>query len=145
MRTLARWCFRHRLVVVATWLVAVIACIAVQRGVGSGYADNFTLPNTESAQAIHLLQRAAPEHSGDTDQLVVAVDHGSITDPAVRLRTEALIGRVARLPHVSGITSPYSAGSAGQIAPSKRVAFATVNFNESAADLSTAESVAFDS
>ena len=145
MRTLARWCLHHRLVVVATWLIAVIACTAVQRGVGSGYADNFSLPNTESAQVTRLLQRAAPAHSGDTDQLVIAVDHGRVTDPAIRARTETLIGRVARLPHVSGITSPYSARGAGQIAPSGRVAFATVNFNESAADLSTAESVAFDS
>jgi RND superfamily putative drug exporter len=145
MRTVARWCFRHRLVVVATWLVAVIACTAVQHGVGSGYADNFSLPNTESAQATRLLQQAAPSHSGDTDQVVVAVEGGSVTDPAVRARAEAVIARVARLPDVGSITSPYSAAGAGQIAPSKQVAFATINFNRSAADMSTAESVAFDS
>ncbi len=120
MRTVARWCFRHRLVVVATWLVAVIACTAVQHGVGSGYADNFSLPNTESAQATRLLQQAAPAQSGDTDQLVVAVDHGSVRNPAVRARTEAVIRRVARLPHVGSVTSPYSAAGAGQIAPSRR-------------------------
>ncbi len=145
MRTLARWCFRHRLVVVATWLIAVIACTAIQHGVGSGYADNFTLPNTESAQATRLLQQAAPARSGDSDQLVIAVDHGSVTDAAVRARAEALIQRVARLPHVGSITSPYSPRGSGQIAPSNEVAFATVNFNQSAANLSTAESVAFDS
>ena len=145
MRTLARWCFRHRLVVIATWLIAVVACTAAARGVGSGYADNFTLPNTDSAQATRLLQRAAPAHSGDVDQLVVAIGHGSVTDPAVRARTETLIRRVARLPHVSAITSPYSARGAGQIAPSKRVAFATIDFDESAAALSNAESVKFDS
>ena len=60
MRTLARWCFRHRLVVVATWLIAVIACTAIQQGVGSSYPDNFSLPQTQSFQAMSLLERAAP-------------------------------------------------------------------------------------
>ena len=86
MRAVASWCFRHRLIVMALWLVAIIGATALERGVGSNYVDNFILPSTQSAQARALLERSAPRVSGDTDQLVVAVDHGRVTAPAVEKR-----------------------------------------------------------
>ncbi len=78
--------------------MAVAGANAIESSVGSAYTDNFRLPNTESADAISLLQRYAPKVSGDTEQLVIAVRQGSIRDPAVRARTQALLARVAQRP-----------------------------------------------
>jgi len=114
---------------VIAWVLAVAGVNAIESGVGSAYSDNFKLPHTESADAIRLLQRSAPRASGDTEQLVIAVRQGRVTDPAVRAHTDSLLAEVARQPHVATIASPYGPSGARQIAPSGRVAFANVTFD----------------
>jgi RND superfamily putative drug exporter len=41
MKALVRWSFRHRWIVLALWLVALIGVSAVDRITGSDYNDNF--------------------------------------------------------------------------------------------------------
>ena len=145
MRAIARWCHRHRLVVLAAWLIALLAFGALQRAVGSDYADDFNLPQTQSAEASTLLHRSDPRRSGDTDQLVMAVDRGSVADPAARARMEALLAKIRRLPHVTSIGSPYAgARGAAQIAPSGDVAFATIGFDIPASQVSGREAAGYD-
>ena len=112
MRAAARWCYRHRLLVVALWVVALIGTSIAARGIGSSYQDNFSLPQTQSFQAMSLLERAAPRVAGDVDRLVVATTRGTVRDAAVSRRMDRLLASVVRMPHVTEIGSPYSA--AGQ-------------------------------
>lgn len=142
MRSIASWCYRHRIVVVVLWVVAVAAVNVIESGVGSAYTDSFKLPHTESFDAVRLLQRAAPRVSGDTEQ-VVAVSHGRVSDPAVRARTQTLLAALARQPHVSAVQSPFAAGGARQIAPSGQVAFANLTFDVAANKISTTRAKAF--
>ena len=58
MRTLARWCFRHKYVVVVAWIVGLVGMNAFHGAVGSAYSDNFKLPHTDSFAAVQLLQRS---------------------------------------------------------------------------------------
>ena len=129
MRKLATWCFRHRGITVAGWVVGLVALTAIHSAAGSAYSNNFDLPHTQSFDAIRLLERDAPKASGETDQIVIAVKQGKVTDPAVQAQADALFGRVARLPHVSTVASPYRAGGARQISPSGQIAFANVTFD----------------
>ncbi len=132
MRRLARWCFRHRVITLLAWVVGLVALTAIHGAAGSAYSDNFQLPHTQSFDAIRLLERNSPRASGETDQLVIAVDHGKVNDPAVRARAEALFKKVEQLPHVSTVGSPFASGAAHQISPSGQVAFANVTFDEAA-------------
>ena len=132
MRKLAAWCFRHRVITIVAWVVALAGLTALHSAAGSAYSDNFQLPHTQSFDAIRLLERNAPRASGETDQLVIAVKNGKVTDPAVRARAEALFAKVAKLPYVSTVGSPYLPGAEHQISPSGQVAFANVTFDEAA-------------
>ena len=129
MRTLASWCFRHKWMTIAAWIVGLVALTALHSAAGSAFSDSFRLPHTQSFDAIRLLQRNAPRASGETDQLVFAVKTGKVTDPAVRARAETLFATVAKQPHVSSVGSPYAAGAARQISPSGQVAFANITFD----------------
>src|SRR5436305_14731915 len=126
MRTLARWCFTHRRLVLLGWVVALIATTALHAALGSGYSDNFKLPHTESFDAVRLLQRNAPKASGDTDQVVIATRRGRLSDPATRARVESALTRIASTPHVSAVASPYNARGVRQISPSGRPGLANV-------------------
>jgi RND superfamily putative drug exporter len=116
-------------IVVLAWAATIAGVNGIKSGVGSAYTDNFRLPNTESFNAIKLLQRNAPKASGDTDQIVIAVRQGRVTDPAVRARVNALLADVAAVRHVSTIASPYAPGASRQIAPGGQIAFANVTFD----------------
>ncbi len=129
MRTIARWCFRHKYVVVVTWIAALIGLNALHGALGSAYSDNFKLPHTDSFAAVQLLQRNAPAISGETDQVVFATNTGKVTDPAVRARVDALLAKLRTIPHVSVIASPYAPSNARQIAPNGRIAYANVTWD----------------
>jgi putative drug exporter of the RND superfamily len=132
LRRLASWCFRHRVITLLAWVVGLVALTAIHGAAGSAYSDNFELPHTQSFDAIRLLERNSPRASGETDHLVFAVDHGKVTDPAVRQRAEALFKKVEQVPHVSLVGSPYAPGAEHQISPNGQVAFANVTFDEAA-------------
>jgi RND superfamily putative drug exporter len=127
MRAIAAWCFRRRWVVLLAWAVAILGMTDLEASVGSNYSDNFRLPHTQSFEADALLQRNAPKASGDTEQLVISVARGRISDPDVRAKVDRLLAALASFPHVSQIEPPYGAPS--QIAPSGRIAFANVLFD----------------
>jgi putative drug exporter of the RND superfamily len=129
VRMLARFCFTHRRLVLLGWVVALIGLTVIHSVAGSAYSDNFRLSGTQSFDAVNLLQRSAPRASGDTEQVVIAADHGRVTDPAVRAQVESMLAGLARQPHVTEISSPYGPRGASQISPSGRVAFANVTFD----------------
>ncbi len=137
MRAMATWCVRHRRLVVLFWLVVLIGTIAISNAAGSSYTNSFTLPGSESTRAIALLESASPKISGDTDQIVFGTSNGAkVTDPDVQASIEAMLAKVAKLPHVTSIVSPYDAAGAHQINKSNDVAFATVTFDEQAQNIS---------
>ncbi|HET6507306.1 MAG TPA: MMPL family transporter [Baekduia sp.] len=137
MRTLARWCFRHRWLVLIGWLVGLFALGGLANGIGDNYKDEFKLSGTDSFDAIHLLQRSAPKASGDQEQIVVAAKDGKITDPANQARVERMLAKVKTLPHVESVGSPFAAGNQGQISKSGRIAFADVTMDDDVISLPT--------
>ncbi len=139
MRKLARWSFTHRRVVLAIWLVVVIGFSVIHSAAGSAYKDSFKLSGTDSADAQALLQQNSPQTSGDVDRIVIATKGGkSIADPGVKAEMSAMLEKVAGLPHVGSVVSPYSPGAAAQISKDGRIAYATVTFDELASELPTA-------
>jgi len=138
VRKLARWCFIHRRIVVLGWVAALIGLTAIHSAVGSAYSDNFRLSGTQSFDAVNLLERNAPRASGDTEQVVIAVDRGRVTDRATRAQVQATLAKLARQPHVTEISSPYGPRGAAQISPSGQVAFANATFDVQANKITAA-------
>jgi RND superfamily putative drug exporter len=119
-------------VVLAGWLVALVALTALSVSAGTAYNNSTSLSDTQSFEAQALLHKTAPKAAGDREQVVFAVDHGRVTDTAVRARAQATLARIAALPDVASVASPYAGGTA-QISPSGQVAFANVTLSEVAA------------
>ncbi len=131
MVNIARWTMAHRRTVVVAWIVAVVGIFAVSGAVGKKTASSFTLPGTGSQQAVDLLQSKFPAQAGDADQIVFQARNGTLTSGADRSSIEAMLARVARLPHVTSVVSPYAAGQQA-ISRDGTIGFATVNFDERA-------------
>ena len=127
---IARWSFSHRLAVIVTWVAVVVAVLVAGGAAGSHWSNNSSLPGTDAQRATDLLKRDFTTQAGDIDQIVLHATNGRITDPAVRARVQPMLARVAQIPHITGVISPYSAAGAAQISRDGRTAFATVRFDK---------------
>src|SRR5439155_12495582 len=92
----------------------------------------------DSQEATNVLQRQFPSQAGDADQIVLHDVNGkTITDPAVRDKITRLLARVDRLPHVTGVVSPYPPQGAANVSADRTTAFAVVTFDANATALPT--------
>jgi putative drug exporter of the RND superfamily len=133
MLRLARWSTTHRKYVLLGWVLLLFAVNAFAQSAGTSYSNNFTLPNSDAQRASDLLQQSFPAQAGDRDTIVFKVASGSVRDPAVRSRMNAMFAEVKKLLHVSDVISPYAGASAGRsISANGKIAFATVVFDEKA-------------
>jgi putative drug exporter of the RND superfamily len=133
MRNLARWTTTHRKYVLLGWVALLLVVNIFAQSAGTSYSNNFTLPNSDAQRAADLLQRSFPAQAGDRDTIVYKVFTGTVRDPAVRARMSAMFARVAALPHVTAVISPYAGASAGRaISADGQIAFATVVFDQKA-------------
>src|SRR5471032_2763934 len=129
---LARWCMTHRRHVIVAWVAVAVVLTVVARVVGPNYVTEYSLPGTQTQLATDLLKQDFSAQSGDADAIVLHASQGTIDSPAVRAAIAPLLAKVAKLPHVSGVISPYSSQGAVQVSRNRMTAFATVNYDEPA-------------
>ena len=139
MSAIARWCYHHRFVVIAAWVVVLFGLGALSQAVKSDYNNSFSLPGTGSTAAQQLLARAVPAQAGDSDTIVWQVDHSTVRDPAVAARMTAMLRQVATVPEVAAVVGPYGPRGAAQVSRDGRTAYATVDFARQANALAKAD------
>ncbi|MFC8075402.1 MMPL family transporter [Streptomyces sp. NPDC057307] len=134
MEAWARWCYRHKLVVLVLW-VGALAGLGVAGGTAGGnYANMFGIPGTDSSRAYDRMAEVFPESAGDTVNVVWRVDSGAVGDSAVRDRLEPALDRIGSLPGVGDVAGPYGPGPGGaaRISEDGRTAYAQVTFAQQA-------------
>ena len=139
MATLARWCFRHRRIVVPAWLFALVLVATISHAVGSSYANNFSFPATDSSQAQDIVKANFPAQAGDSDQVVVQAKNGTLSSPQIRAAVVGMLGNVQKLGFVTDVTSPYNSGL---ISKDGTIGLATVQLDSDAQNLPESEAKA---
>jgi RND superfamily putative drug exporter len=138
MRRFATWCTGHRKTVIISWIVALIGFGMLSGSVGSDFSEEFQLPSSDSQEAFDLLEDKFPAQSGETAQIVYKADSG-VETAAVRDRMEGVFAKVARVPHVSEVASPYESGGAAAVSDDGKIAYATVQFDVTSEKLKDGE------
>ena len=98
--------------------IVVLILLGVAAGAGGEAADDFSIPGTESQQALDLFKAHSPAFAGADSTLVFSVEDGSITDPQNRAGRR---GR-ARRGGEACLTSRRSRTRSGATAGSPRTA-----------------------
>ena len=128
MRRFATWTTGHRKTVIIGWIVALIGFGMLAGAVGSDFTEEFSLPSSDSKDALDLLEDRFPAQAGDSVQIVYKAESG-VEAPAVKREMEAVFTKVEGLPHVSEVASPYEQGGAGAVSDDGEIAYATAQFN----------------
>ncbi|MFE3261813.1 MMPL family transporter [Nocardia sp. NPDC059091] len=123
------WCYDHRRIVLAAWIIGLLAIVGTASGLGPHFKDNFG--GTGQAQQVQdILHEQFPSRSGDSARVVF---HSSdpIDDAVTDRITEALNG-IRPLPTVISVSPPVRADEG-------HTAFATIQFDAVSADLAKAD------
>ena len=113
--------------------VAVLVPLAVLWSLAAGeYGSSFSVPGSEAQQLFDALRNRFPSNAGD--QLTVVVKPaGGLDDPAATAQVEALRGKLAKLPEVVGVSSPFE--SPGAISKDGRIARIIVQYDKQASQV----------
>ncbi|HVB71270.1 MAG TPA: MMPL family transporter [Acidimicrobiales bacterium] len=140
MKSLARFSVRRRWWMLGAWVALIIGVNAASFALGSAFSNTFTLPGTDSTHAYQLLTTAKGA-SGDVDQIVLEARTGSVNSHEHEIN--AMLARVAKLPAVSAVISPFCSGIAcagqPQISHDGTIAYAIIHFSEPGFRLSNAQ------
>lgn len=130
MRKLANFCIRHRRLTVLAWVVALVAAGAAAGSAGENFSNDFKLPDSDSTEALNLLEDRFPSESGDQIQVVFADQSGIESQKA---QIQEILTELEGLDHVDSVTPPSA--RAGSISQSGTVGFATVHLDGLVNDL----------
>jgi RND superfamily putative drug exporter len=111
--------------VLALWIVLLVAATLGHRAVHSSYSDDFSLPGSQSQQALTLLRQHQPTAGGQSAQIVFAASSGSLSAESSAIGSA--VHNVATLPHVLSISDPLSPATTSK---GGQVAYATVQFDQ---------------
>ncbi|MFG2132079.1 MMPL family transporter [Streptomyces sp. NPDC048751] len=139
MAALARWCVERRLVAVLLWLLAFGGVAAAATATGSAYSNDYDVPGTESGRATQLLEDGFRGLGGDSDTVVWHTTSGTVRAADVEQTMTNTLEKIADLPGVAAVTSPYDDQGAGQISENGHTAYATVTFDDPAQDIDRSE------
>jgi RND superfamily putative drug exporter len=122
--------------VVGFWVLALVVIVGISQSAGTSYNTSFSLPHTGSQDAVDVLQKDFHKASGESDQIVLKATGGrSIESPQVKTAATKMLDRVAAMPRIASVASPYAKGGHTQISHDGTVAFATVVWKLKPADV----------
>ncbi|MFL6026468.1 MAG: MMPL family transporter [Friedmanniella sp.] len=124
---LGRAAYRRRLAVLMAWLGALLLLGGLALAVSDSFEEKFSLPGTESQVALDSLGRTFPQAGGTTASLVVVAPE-RVQNSGTRRAIEASVDRLAAIPQVDAVTSPFSRFARGVVSADGRAAIISVRF-----------------
>ncbi|MDX6292377.1 MAG: putative drug exporter of the superfamily [Kribbellaceae bacterium] len=139
---LGRFSYQRRRLVAAIWAVVLAALGVSALTLGGQTANAFSIPGTESQQALDALQRDFPAASGASGDVVVKAPAGqTLNSPAVKASVNATVAAAGKLPEVVGAVDPFTSKA---ISPDGTTGLISVQFSKPADELSKEATAAFD-
>jgi len=110
---------------VGAWLVLAALFVALSGAFGGVFADNFSAPGSESAQAMDLLEDRFPEVAGGSAVAVFAAADGEQLD-RYRADITSALSQVAEVEHVASVGDPFAAD---RVSEDGRIGFAEITLD----------------
>ncbi len=136
---LAHFSVRNRFAVLAVWLLAVVALVAVSHRLGENTNDNLSLPGTDSQRATDALAKSFPDQANGSSPIVVHASGGKLTDAKNAEAIEKSAKQIAKEPNVASVVSPLSPQGAAALSKDEQTGYFSVTLGVSPGELSVSE------
>ncbi|MGH9223676.1 MAG: MMPL family transporter [Acidimicrobiales bacterium] len=131
---LGAWCHDRRKLVLALWLGSLVLFGAISGAVGSGFRDEFNLPDVESKEGFDILdEQFGGRGTGQSGTIVFKADQG-VNDPSVRQAMQDFFTKIDAIPEINRVVSPYTPEGERQVSSqgpsSGKIAYASLELPE---------------
>jgi len=133
---LARFCVRRKLIVLAVWLVAAVALVAISHRMGDNTNDNLSLPGTDSQRATDILSRSFPVQANGTSPIVLHARNGKLTDSKYSGAVNEAAADLAKNSDVASVINPLTPQGASALSKDKATGYLSVGLKVSPGSLS---------
>jgi RND superfamily putative drug exporter len=130
IETLGTWAARHRRMVIAGWLIVLVAVAIGNHALGGVYSDTLTIPGSTAQQGLDALRAHDKTAGGTSGQVVFVSPSGPVS--AQKSAVEQTRTNLEHLPHVLAVSDPLSQGT---VSKDGKTAYATINFDTNPQEL----------
>nr|WP_218852643.1 efflux RND transporter permease subunit [Spelaeicoccus albus] len=118
------------------WLGALVVIGSFAGAFSKAFDDQFTLPGTQSQEAMDSLSHTFPQASGSNAQIVFqAPDGDSVRSSNIKSALQADVKSIKQFNQVSNVSSPYDKHIHGAIAAGGKAAIITVQLDGERAEI----------
>jgi putative drug exporter of the RND superfamily len=136
LHAVAKFSIRRRLIVLAVWLVATVALVAVSHQLGDNTNDNLSLPGTDSQRATEALEKSFPDQANGSSPIVIHAHSGKLTDAKNAEAVNQSAATVAKEPNVASVVNPLTPQGATALSKDKATGYLSVTLSASPGSLS---------
>ncbi len=156
LERLGRFCARRHWQTIVIWIVVIVA-VGLFAQVHHGESEDvFTVPGTQSQEALDLLQTSFPSAAGTSITVVWEAQSGTLNDPAQQAAINQAVADLKAMDGVSSVSSPFEPAPTGidvvdgqvqvettplNINGAGTVGFSVVQFDHSLTNLEQAEAI----
>src|SRR2546421_9706422 len=120
---LGGWTYDRRRTVVAIWVAVLVALGVLAAAFGGHVSNSFSVPGTESQQALNLLNKEFPGTGGATARIVFAAPAGhTLLEPRYRAVVVPTVRLAQHVPQAVGGASAFR--QSFQLSTDRRIGFA---------------------
>ncbi|HEX7443026.1 MAG TPA: MMPL family transporter, partial [Acidimicrobiales bacterium] len=131
---LGAWSFRRRRVVMIAWLLVLLTVGVLSHVFAQPPSTQFTIPGTQSQEAIDLLNQKFPAAAGASARIVFAAPAGQrLTEPRLQAAVVATLARTKAAGQVEAVTDPFTLGT---VSTDGRIAYADAIYSVPVANIS---------
>jgi RND superfamily putative drug exporter len=137
--TLGRWAFGTRKLVLILW-IAVLALAGGGALLFNQGTDNaFSIPGTESQEALDSLDHTFPQVAGASAQIIVVAPKGdTVEDAGVRSAIDDAVTALGDIGQVEQAVSPFDENVTGAVSEDQRAALISIQFDGAQTDITAA-------
>jgi RND superfamily putative drug exporter len=116
---------RHPWRTITAWIAGLVAVLFLAASSGGTFADDFSVPGSQSARAMELLNENFPDAAKGHALVVFEAEDGT-TLSADRPAVEGVLGEVGTLDHVASVADPFTAGT---VSADGRIGYAEITLD----------------
>ncbi len=135
LKWLGGFAARRYWIFIVAWLIILGGLLAANHAFGGQYVNNYTVPGSNSANGLNLLNSDYPQQGGYGGQIVFHASHGTVAQQQAAVNQAT--GNVAKLSGVIKAVSPFASPNSGAVSKNGTIAYSSVSWTDNPAGLDT--------
>ena len=135
LKWLGGFAARRYWVFIVAWLIILGGVLGANHAFGGKYVNDYTVPGSNSANGLNVLNSDYPQQGGFGGQIVFHASHGTVTQQQAAVNQAT--SNVSKLPGVIKAVSPFASPNSGQVSKSGTIAYSSVSWSDNPAGLDT--------